>query len=318
MKVLVTGGAGFIGSNIVKALLQDNQVKLVRVIDNLISGFETNIKEHYDNPRFEFIKGDIRNTEHCNEAVIGCTHVCHQAALGSVPRSIKDPSTTNAHNIKGTLNLLEACRENKIQRIVFASSSSVYGDDETLPKLETKTGRVLSPYALTKKTKEEYARLFSELYGLSIVGFRYFNVFGPNQSPKGPYAAVIPLFIDKLNQGEQAHIHGDGEQSRDFTYVENVVSANLLALKKETIPDNFQIYNIALGEKTSINQLYNKLAAIMDKKIKPHHTEARKGDIKHSLANIEKITNDLDYKPLVTIDEGLENTVNWFLSAYEK
>ena len=318
MKVLVTGGAGFIGSNIVKALLLDNEVELVRVIDNLISGFESNIKEHYDNPRFEFIKGDIRNIEHCNEAINGCTHVCHQAALGSVPRSIKDPSTTNAHNITGTLNLLEACRENKVKRIVFASSSSVYGDDETLPKLESKTGRVLSPYALTKKTKEEYTRLFSELYGLSIVGFRYFNVFGPNQSPKGPYAAVIPLFIDKLDQGEQVNIHGDGEQSRDFTYVDNVVSANLLALKKDTIPDNFQIYNIALGEKTSINQLYNKLAAIMDKTIKPHHTEARQGDIKHSLANIEKITKDLEYKPLVTIDEGLENTVNWFLSTYEK
>jgi len=318
MKVLVTGGAGFIGSNLVKALLEDDAVSLVRVIDNLISGSEVNISEHYDNPRFEFIKGDIRDLEQALAAVNGCTHVSHQAALGSVPRSVKDPVTTNAHNISGTLNVLEACRQHKVQRLVFASSSSVYGDDPTLPKQESITGSVLSPYALTKKTKESYAKLFSELYDLSIVGFRYFNVFGPNQSPKGAYAAVIPLFIDKLRNDLQAQIHGDGEQSRDFTYVANVVSANMLALKKEQIRDNFQIYNIALGEKTSINTLYDKLSKILQKSIEPLHTETRQGDIKHSLADISKIKKDLQYIPLVTIEEGLKHTVTWFMNSYEK
>ncbi len=318
MKILVTGGAGFIGSNIVQTLLSDQDVEHVTVIDNLISGSVDNIKAFFDNPRFTFVEGDIRDLELCKSTMEGHTHVCHQAALGSVPRSIKNPVATNGHNIDGTLNILESCRFHKVDRLVFASSSSVYGDDKTLPKIESETGNVLSPYALTKKTKEQYARLYSELYDLSIAGFRYFNVFGPKQSPKGVYAAVIPLFIDKLVKNEQATIHGDGEQSRDFTYIDNVVSANVLALKKDSIPNNFQIYNIALGEKTSVNQLYNKLAELVGKNIKANHTDARTGDIKHSLADISKIKRDLNYRPLVNIDKGLEHTVKWFLKTYEK
>lgn len=318
MKIVITGGAGFIGSNIVSALINDSSVEKVTVIDNLITGSMENVADFIPHSKFHFVKGDIRDLELCKATIYNHSHVCHQAALGSVPRSVKDPVTTNSYNIDGTLNVLEACRQNKIKRIVFASSSSVYGDDQSLPKKEEIIGKTLSPYALTKKTKESYARLYSELYDLSIVGFRYFNVFGPKQSPKGAYAAVIPIFINKLNNNTAVEIHGDGEQSRDFTYVDNVVAANILALKKDIVPDNFQVYNIALGEKTSINDLNNKIANILGKSPDPKYVNPRTGDIKHSLADISKIKRDLDYKPLVTIDEGLNRTINWFLDTYEK
>ena len=318
MKILVTGGAGFIGSNLVEQLLKDESVQLVRVIDNLLTGYLSNIDHLLSHPKLEFIEADIREYEACRRAISGCTHVSHQAALGSVPRSVADPLTTNAHNVNGTLNILLAAKEEGITRVVFASSSSVYGDDLQLPKLEEKTGQVLSPYALTKTTKESYARLFSELYGLSIVGFRYFNVFGPNQSPEGPYAAVIPIFISKLYNNEQAEIHGDGSQSRDFTYIDNVISANILALKADQIPNDFQIYNIALGDSTSVKDLYYSIANLMQKDIEPNFVETRKGDIKDSMADITKITKDLNYEPLVSIQDGLRKTIDWFIEAYEK
>jgi len=316
MKVLVTGGAGFIGSNLVKKLLEDETVEQVKVIDNLLTGFEENIEAFKAHAKFEFHNVDIRDADACLELTKDITHISHQAALGSVPRSVKDPIKTNDHNINGTLNILNACRQNKIERLVFASSSSVYGDEPTLPKLESRIGNVLSPYALTKRAKEEYARLFSENYGVSIIGLRYFNVFGPHQSPKGAYAAVIPLFIDLIRKQKEVTIHGDGEQSRDFTFIDNVVSANILALKKDTIPDNFRIYNIALGGKLSVNQLYQKIADILGSDQKAVHGPNREGDIKHSLANIDKITSELNYKPLVSIDEGLKRTVEWFIQRY--
>lgn len=318
MKVLVTGGAGFIGSNLADALLKDSEVTLVRVVDNLSTGFRENISQHIDNPKFEFIEGDIADINQCKEAVQGCTHISHQAALGSVPRSIKDPVATNYNNITGTLNVLQSAREQNIKRIVFASSSSVYGDDANLPKVEYKTGNVLSPYALTKKTKEEYAKLFAELFDLSIIGLRYFNVFGPKQSPKGAYAAVIPLFISKLMAGIQSDIHGDGEQSRDFTFIKNVVNANILALKAKRLPSNYNIYNIAFGDKTTVNQLYFTIANLLGKDIQPRYTPSRTGDIKHSLADITKIKKEIEYQPLVSIKEGLVETVNWFKDKNEK
>ena len=318
MRVLVTGGAGFIGSNLVSKLLDDTEVTLVRVIDNLMTGYKENLTPFVANKKLEFIEGDITDASVCKRIMQNISHVSHQAAIGSVPRSINDPWLTHNNNINGTLNILLAAKEEKVRRIVFASSSSVYGDDMTIPKVESSIGNVLSPYALTKRTKEEYARLFSSLYEMEILGLRYFNVFGPNQSPNGPYAAVIPLFIEKLLANVTATIHGDGEQSRDFTYVDNVVHANILALKKDKLPHGFQIYNTALGGKTSVNTLYQSLAKIIGSEVKAEYVAYRKGDIKHSLADISKIQNDLGYEPLVQLDEGLMKTVHWFQKKYEK
>jgi len=318
MRVLVTGGAGFIGSNLVSKLLDDAEISLVRVIDNLMTGYKENLTPFLDNKKLEFIEGDITDASMCKRIMQNISHVSHQAAIGSVPRSINDPWLTHNNNINGTLNILLAAKEAQVSRIVFASSSSVYGDDMTIPKVESSIGNVLSPYALTKRTKEEYARLFSSLYEMEILGLRYFNVFGPNQSPNGPYAAVIPLFIEKLLANVTATIHGDGEQSRDFTYVDNVVHANILALKKDKLPHGFQIYNTALGGKTSVNTLYQSLAKIIGSDVKAEYVAYRKGDIKHSLADISKIQNDLGYEPLVQLDEGLKKTVHWFQKKYEK
>ena len=318
MRVLVTGGAGFIGSNLVAKLLDDPDIDIVRVVDNLMTGYKVNLEPYINNDKLEFIEADITDASVCKRVMQGISHVSHQAAIGSVPRSINDPWLTHNNNINGTLNILIAAKEEKVNRIVFASSSSVYGDDKTIPKVESSIGNVLSPYALTKRTKEEYARLFSSLYEMEILGLRYFNVFGPNQSPKGPYAAVIPLFIEKLIDNEKAIIHGDGEQSRDFTYVDNVVYANVLALKIAKLPNGFQIYNTALGGKTSVNTLYQSLAKIIGSDVKAEYVPYRKGDIKHSLADISKIQNDLGYEPLVQLDEGLMKTVHWFQKKYEK
>jgi len=318
MKVLVTGGAGFIGSNIAKELVKDSDVERVTVIDNLITGLEPNLDDLKFNKKFTFIKGDIRDYKLCEELASHHSHICHQAALGSVPRSIENPVASNDHNINGTLNIFTAAKNTSIKKIVFASSSSVYGDDQTLPKVESKTGKVLSPYALTKKTKEEYARLFGELYNLQIIGLRYFNVFGPFQNPKGAYAAVIPLFIRMIMDNQSPTIHGEGDQSRDFTYIDNVVSANILALKTESKFENSEIFNIAYGGKTSVKDLYFKIAEILESNLQPIYGEPRIGDIKHSLADISKIKETLNYKPIVSIDEGLKRTVNWFKHYYEK
>ena len=318
MKVLITGGAGFIGSNIAKHLVSDEEIEKVTVVDNLITGFESNLETLLSNSKFQFVKGDIRDFELCQKLTSAHSHICHQAALGSVPRSIENPVASNDHNINGTLNIFTAAKNNNIKKIVFASSSSVYGDDQTLPKVESKTGKVLSPYALTKKSKEEYARLFGELYKLPIIGLRYFNVFGPFQNPQGAYAAVIPLFIRLILDGRPPIIHGKGDQSRDFTYIDNVVNANVLALKTDVQFEENQIFNIAYGGKTTVKDLYYKIAKLLGSNLEPIYGEPRIGDIKHSLADISKISSTLDYKPLVDIDEGLKRTVNWFKHYYEK
>jgi len=315
MRILVTGGAGFIGSHLCDKFLSNPKVEFVRVVDNLLTGSYENIKHLENKNNFEFIEGDIRDYAICLNAMQGCTHVSHQAALGSVPRSINDPRLSNNINVTGTLNIFNAGKELGVQKIVFASSSSVYGDDTRLPKLEDITGNVLSPYALTKKTKEEYAKQFAFHYSMDITALRYFNVFGPRQSPKGPYAAVIPIFIDKLLKNESPTINGDGTQSRDFTYIENVVEANELALLTNNSDSLFKVYNVALGEKTTLNELYQNIAQSLNKTdIKPIHGPPRKGDIKDSLANIDRIKSELNYSPKVFIKEGLSKTSEWFIN----
>src|SRR5690349_9073094 len=256
MNVLVTGGAGFIGSNLVEKLLQDKRVKLVRVLDNLSTGAFDNIKEFIADPAFEFAEGDIRNYSTCEKACNAIDLISHQAALGSVPRSVKDPSTTNEVNITGTLNIFLAAKEKKIKRVVYAASSSTYGDHPGLPKTEDKIGQPLSPYAVTKYVNELYAKVYASAYGLQTIGLRYFNVFGPKQNPAGPYAAVIPLFIKAVLDNEPPTINGDGKQSRDFTFVANAVHANECALFTDNSKAVNEVYNVAVGERTSLNQLF--------------------------------------------------------------
>ncbi len=312
--ILITGGAGFIGSNLTEALLSDSRVGTVRILDNLETGYEENIKEFYGNPKFEFINGDIRNFDDCLNACKGIDLVCHQAALGSVPRSINNPLASHAANATGTLNMFRACVEANIKKIVFASSSSVYGDNEALPKKEHIFGKPLSPYAATKQIGELYADVFAKTYGMRYIGLRYFNIFGPKQNIKGPYAAVIPLFITKLLNNEQPTINGDGTQSRDFTYVKNAVEANIRALFNETSEADNQIYNIACGETTSLNSMYQKLNELNGKLIKPIYGHEREGDIRDSLADISKAARLLGYAPEIKIEEGLTRTFNWFKS----
>lgn len=311
MNILVTGGAGFIGSNIVEHLLELSGTGIVRVLDNLSTGFMSNIEPFMSNPRFEFFNGDIRNFEDCRRACKGMDYVLHEAALGSVPRSIDDPLTTNAVNITGFVNVLTAAKESRVKRFIYASSSSVYGDSQDSPKKETSTGKPLSPYGVTKQTNELYAHVFSKVYGLQIIGLRYFNVFGPRQNPEGAYAAVIPLFIRSLIKNEPPTINGDGSQTRDFTYVKNVVSANLKALMANSGTN--QVYNIALGEQTTLNEVWDLLQSISGKRLTPGYGPAREGDIRNSLADIEKAKTLLDYVPSVRIKEGLIHTYNWFL-----
>lgn len=312
MKVLVTGGAGFIGSNLVEKLMADSRVSLVRVLDNLSTGSADNIKAFLINKRFEWMEGDIRDFETCKKACAGMDLVSHQAALGSVPRSITDPLTTNAVNITGTLNIFAAAKESDVKRVVYAASSSTYGDHPGLPKTEDKIGLPLSPYAVTKYVNELYARIYTSVYKLEMIGLRYFNIFGPRQSPNGPYAAVIPLFIRALLEKEPPTINGDGSNSRDFTYVSNAVSANILALFT-TNPDAVnQVYNIACGEQTSLNELFESLKNHAPGEMKAHYGPSRQGDVLHSLADISKAKKLLKYKPEVTIKEGLSKTFDWY------
>ena len=312
MRVLVTGGAGFIGSNLVGNLLADQHIERVRVLDNLATGSNDNVEEFNTSSKFEFIQADIRDYSACINACDGIDILSHQAALGSVPRSINDPITTNEVNITGTLNVFTAAKEKKIKRVVYAASSSTYGDHTALPKVEDRIGKPLSPYAITKYVNELYADVFARLYEIEFIGLRYFNVFGPKQSPNGPYAAVIPLFMESALTGKSPIINGDGETSRDFTFVANVVQANLLSLFTTDKRAINQVYNIGLGEQTSLAQLIDYLKEISSSEIEPIHVAERPGDVKHSLADISKAKLLLGYNPKVSVKEGLRETYEWY------
>jgi UDP-N-acetylglucosamine/UDP-N-acetylgalactosamine 4-epimerase len=312
MRVLITGGAGFIGSNLVESLLKNPELELVRVFDNLATGSVKNIEEFETNSKFEFIQGDIRNYEACLEACKEMDLISHQAALGSVPRSIKEPLTTNEVNITGTLNIFTAAKEKGIQRVVYAASSSTYGDHPGLPKVEDKIGNPLSPYAVTKYVNELYAKVYANVYGLQTIGLRYFNVFGPKQNPAGPYAAVIPLFIKAILDNEPPIINGDGEHSRDFTYVANAVHANECALFTDNPKAVNEVYNVAVGERTSLNQLFEIIKEVAGSDLAPKYGAERQGDVKHSLADISKAKELLLYNPSVSIKQGLKTTFEWY------
>ncbi len=308
---LITGGAGFIGSNIVAYLL-DNQAKKIRILDNLSTGYLKNIEPFLSLPNVEFIQGDIASSEVCLRACEGMDYVFHQAALGSVPRSIQNPLASHEANVTGFLNILWACKENKVKRLVYASSSSVYGDSPILPKKEPQIGKPLSPYALTKLINEQYAEVFARVYGTESIGLRYFNVFGYNQSPEGAYAAVIPLFIKAMLSQKSPIIHGDGKQTRDFTFVENAVQANIRAMFVENPEAVNRVYNIACGEQLSVLEIFEMLREIFALQVKPQFTEPRKGDIRNSLADISDAQNLLGYQPTIFAKEGLKLTVEWF------
>jgi len=312
MKILVTGGAGFIGSNLVLRLMNDDRITAVKVLDNLETGRFANISSFKDHDKFEFIEGDIRSYTICLGATEGIDVVSHQAALGSVPRSVKDPITTHEVNATGTLNIFNAARENKIKRVVYAASSSTYGDHPGLPKVEDKIGSPISPYGVTKLVNELYAKVFAELYDMEFVGLRYFNVYGPQQNPAGPYAAVIPLFIKALLDEKPPIINGEGDSSRDFTFVEDVVQANLLAMFTDDPNALNQVYNIAKGGQTTLNELFDILKEISGKSINPVHGPERSGDIKHSLADISKAKRLLGYDPATSPAEGLRKTFDWY------
>lgn len=308
MKLLVTGGAGFIGSHLAEKLLSLEQVSEVRVLDNLATGSLENIAGFRHHPRFKYIEGDIRDYDTCLRACEGVDRISHQAALGSVPRSVNDPITSNNVNITGTLHIFTAAKEQGVQRVIYAASSSTYGDHPGLPKVEDIIGKPLSPYAVTKYVNELYAQVYARLYKLELIGLRYFNIFGPRQNPNGPYAAVIPLFVQALKENKPPTINGDGSHSRDFTYVDNAVSANIRALFTANPEAVNQVYNIACGHQTSLLELYNMLKAHAGSDMQPIFGPERVGDVKHSLANIDKAKNLLGYEPLVSVEEGLEKT----------
>jgi UDP-N-acetylglucosamine 4-epimerase len=310
-RVLVTGGAGFIGSNLVTYLIE-NGVNHVRVLDNLSTGHYKNIAKFEKLVSFEFIEGDIRDLETCQNACEGMDYVLHQAALGSVPRSINDPITSNDVNVSGFLNMLVAVRDHKVKRMVYAASSSTYGDSKGLPKVEDKIGRPLSPYAVTKFVNELYADVFAKTYEMEIIGLRYFNVFGPNQDPNGAYAAVIPKFIDLLLNNQAPVINGDGTISRDFTYVDNAVQANMKAMLSDNAAAINQVYNVACGNSTTLNKLVSILKEETKSSVKITHAPNRVGDIEHSLADVSKAKEMISYIPEVDINEGLKRTVDWF------
>lgn len=321
---LITGVAGFIGSNLLERLLRLNQV--VIGMDNFSTGYRHNLDQvrqfvsavQWKN--FTFIEGDILNLSVCKRVTEGVNYVLHQAALGSVPRSIEDPISTNANNIDGFLNVLFASKNAGVQSFTYAASSSTYGDHPALPKKEQDIGRPLSPYAVTKLVNELYAEVFARVYGFNSIGLRYFNVFGPRQDPCGAYAAVIPRWISSMINGDSIQIYGDGETSRDFCYVENVVQANLIAATTKNTSANNQIYNVAVGERTTLNELYGDLRNILKEKLpkiyigEPSYVEFRSGDVRHSQADISKIKNLVGYYPEYKIYEGLMESVNWYIN----
>lgn len=315
-RVLVTGGAGFIGSNLCQILLEQNNE--VVCLDNFLTGKQENIAQLIGNQNFTLVEGDIRHLADCQRAVDGVDYVLHQAALGSVPRSVKNPMTTNEINVGGFVNMLHAAVQAKVKQFVYASSSSVYGDYPHLPKIEHLTGNLLSPYAVSKYTTELYAHTFSKLYGMPCIGLRYFNVYGRNQDPEGEYSAVIPRFIRQLITHQSPSIFGDGEQSRDFTYIDDVVQANQLAALTTDENAVNQVYNIAFSGQISLNGLYALLVNLLKKfdekieKIQISYSAERNGDIKHSFASIEKAIQLLDYQPIYSIKEGLAKTIDWY------
>jgi UDP-N-acetylglucosamine/UDP-N-acetylgalactosamine 4-epimerase len=339
-KLLITGGAGFIGSNLIEHFLKQNN--MVICLDNLSTGHKKNISPFFENNNFQFIEGDIRDLDTCKKATQGCDYVFHQAALGSVPRSIKDPATTNAVNIDGFLNMLIVAKDEKIKRFIYAASSSTYGDSKELPKREDRVGRPLSPYAITKVVNEYFAKVYSELYGLETIGLRYFNVFGKNQDPNGAYAAVIPLWVKKLINHESPIINGDGKYSRDFTYIDNVIQANekaaliqkdeLLAnlknyyknlsieLNEEIEPPKciMEVFNVAYGGNTTLFELFNALKTNLSKydkamaNIEPIIGSKRQGDIPHSQASINKAKMVLSYTPKYDAENGFEEACGWY------
>jgi len=306
--VLVTGGAGFIGSNLTEALLQRGHS--VRVLDDFSTGKRENLIFNKIYPSLEIVEGDISDLNTCQKTIKGIEYVFHQAALPSVQRSVEDPKTSHAVNAEGTLNVLLAAKEEGIKRLIYASSSSIYGDTPTLPKHEGMPSDPLSPYALQKYIGEQYCRLFYQLYGLETVSLRYFNIFGPKQDPNSIYSAVIPKFIDALLHDRPPIIFGDGEQSRDFTYIENVVQANLLAMSAEHVQG--EAVNIACGKRSSLNELLNVLKRILESKLPPVYQEPRQGDVRHSLADIHKGKEIINYEPTVGVEMGLEKTVDFF------
>lgn len=315
-KILVTGGAGFIGSNLCESLLQmGNEVVC---LDNFATGKRKNIEPLLSNNSFRLIEGDIRNLEDCKKAVEKVDYVLHQAALGSVPRSIKDPFTSNEVNVNGFLNMLVASRDAKIKRFVYAASSSTYGDSESLPKIEEKIGKPLSPYAITKYVNELYADVFAKTYGIETIGLRYFNVFGRKQDPNGAYAAVIPKFVGQFMKGESPTINGDGNYSRDFTYIDNVLQANMLSLVAENPEAVNTVYNVAFGDRNTLNDLVGYLKEYLsefDNKIKDievNYGPNRAGDIPHSLASVEKAKKILNYNPQYSLQKGLKEAVKWY------
>jgi UDP-N-acetylglucosamine/UDP-N-acetylgalactosamine 4-epimerase len=319
---LITGVAGFIGSNLLETLLKLNQ--RVVGLDNFATGHQRNLDEvqslvtpeQWNN--FKFTKGDIRNLQDCQQACQGVDYVLHQAALGSVPRSVEDPITTNSANITGYLNMLVAARDAKVKRFVYAASSSTYGDHPDLPKVEDKIGKPLSPYAVTKYVNELYADVFARTYGFNTIGLRYFNVFGPRQDPNGAYAAVIPKWIASMIKGEPVYINGDGETSRDFCFIENVCQMNLLAATTESTESVNQVYNVAVGDQTNLYQLFNALKQSLannnvDYKQEPVCRAFRSGDVRHSLADITKAQNLLGYAPQFNIHKGIAQAMSWYL-----
>ena len=321
--ILITGGAGFIGSNLVGALLADDRIGKVRVLDNLSTGFQRNIEEYINHKDFEFIQGDICDFDICSNACEDIQLISHQAALGSVPRSIKDPITTNQVNIGGTLNVFNAAVNNNIEKVVFAASSSTYGDSEALPKVEEKIGAPLSPYAVTKYVNELYADVFSKTYQFKYIGLRYFNVFGRHQDPNGAYAAVIPKFVLSFMNHESPTINGDGSYSRDFTYIDNVIEANVRAIIASSEAAN-NVYNVAYGDRTTLIDLVTLVKAYLaeyDSKIGTIdilYGPERAGDIPHSLASIEKAKILLNYNPKFDIQTGLKEAVKWYWENLER
>lgn len=306
-KFLVTGGAGFIGSHLAGVLLEKNHE--VRVLDNFSTGKRENLIEYEG--KIELIEGDIRDLEVCRDATEGVDYVLHQAALGSVPRSVEDPLTTHESNVTGTLNLLIASRERDVRRVVLAASSSAYGDTEVLPKEETMNPAPLSPYAVSKLALEYYGQVFYHVYGLETISLRYFNVFGPKQDPESQYAAVIPKFVKALMSGERPIIYGDGEQTRDFTYIANVIDANVKACFAPPEACG-KVFNIACHENIALNRLYRILCDLLDVTIDPIYDDPRPGDVKHSLADIQQATDYLGYEPRIFVEEGLRRSIQWY------